>query len=310
MSNPRAFTELRWMALFLLTATGLAFAPDAYLPMLARAFMLQWCVGFICVSALLIWSRRWWMAFTALFCAALLAPQISAPEQAAFVTTDGTKLKVLHMNVLQPNSAFDAAISGALKSGADVISVQEVGPEWGEALRSGLCTTYPYVHIEPRTNCYGIALFSKRPFTRVGTIVVLGSPFIEAMIEVDGRPLRLLAVHATSPISYAHFKRRNRQLDHLARYIAQSGTATLLVGDLNTVPWDSAFERFCIQAGLAPTTGVDQRTWPSIGTLALIPLDHLLISRSISTSSITTVHIPGSDHRGLLAEVNIASHAS
>jgi len=298
------------MALMLVGSTGLAFAPDAYLPMLARAFLLQWCVCFICVGAFLMLRRRWWSGLTAVFCAVTLVPQVSSPEHATLTTKPGTKLKVLHMNVLQPNAAFEAAISDALKSGADVISVQEVGPEWGEALRSGLGAMYPYAHIEPRTNCYGIALFSKRPFTRVGTIVVQGSPFIEAVIDVDGQPLRLLAVHATSPISYAHFQRRNRQLDHLARYVAQSATATLLVGDLNTVPWDSAFERFCNRAGLAPTAGTEQRTWPSIGPLALIPLDHLLISRTMSTSSIVTFHIAGSDHRGLLAEVTIAAHAS
>ena len=298
------------MALLLLVAAGLAFAPDAYLPMLARAFLLQWCVGFISLAAILLWRTRWWSAMTAVFCASLLVPQISSPEHAALASARGTKLKVLHMNVLQPNSAFDAAIAEALKSGADVISVQEVGPAWGVALRKGLGRTYPYAHVDPRTNCYGIALFSKRPFDKVGTVVIQGAPVIEAVIDVDGEPLRLLAVHATSPISYAHFQRRNRQLDHLAHYVAQSDTATMVIGDLNTVPWDSAFERFCSQAGLRPTAGVEQRTWPSIGPLALIPLDHLLVSQAISASSIVTFHIPGSDHRGLLAEISIAAHAS
>ncbi len=310
MTTRGAFAELRWMALLLVVAIGLAFAPDAYLPMLARAFLVQWCIGFVGVGVILILRRRWWSAFTALFCAALLVPQVTSPEQAVLSSAHGSTLKVLHMNVLQPNSAFDEAIAGALESGADVISVQEVGPEWGEALESGLSTMYPYAHVEPRTNCYWIALFSKRPFTSVGTVVVQGAPFIEAVIDVDGEPLRLLAVHATSPISYPHFLRRNRQLDHLARYVAECDTATLLVGDLNTVPWDSAFERFCSRAGLAPTAGTEQRTWPSIGPLALIPLDHLLISRTITTSSIVTFPISGSDHRGLLAEISIGAHAS
>ncbi len=310
MTERSAFAELRWITLLLLVATGLAFAPDAYLPMLMRAFLVQWCIGFICLAVVLVFRRNRWSAFTALFCAAMLVPQVTSPEHAALNSGHGSQLMVLHMNVLQPNSAFDEAIAGALKSGADVISVQEVGPEWGEALRSGLSTMYPYAHVEPRTNCYGIALFSKRPFTSVGTVVVHGAPFIDAVIDVDGEPLRVLAVHATSPISYAHFQRRNGQLEHLARYVAESDTATLLIGDLNTVPWDSAFERFCNKAGLAPTAGTEQRTWPSIGPLALIPLDHLLISRTIAATSIVTFHITGSDHRGLLAEVSVGAHAS
>lgn len=309
MTDPTDIRALGWSVLPIACATALAFSPDAYLPMLARAFLMQWCLLFLLLVVLFALRRRWWLALGSLCGALLLIPSDPLHRSISVHFGDAGSLRVLHMNVLQPNEAYEQAIAQALRSDADVISVQELSPQWADAFQAGLKAAYPYAHVEPRSNCYGIALFSKRPFRNVCTLEFHGAPFIEAVLDIDGRPVRLLAVHATSPITYTHFKRRNGQLDGLARRIASSDTTTVLVGDLNTVPWDDAFERFCFNSGLRPASGAGQRTWPSIGPLALIPLDHLLISDNIVGASVHTIPILGSDHRGLLAQVQLHDDA-
>jgi endonuclease/exonuclease/phosphatase (EEP) superfamily protein YafD len=297
-------------ATMLLTgAVVMVLAPDAYWPMLLRAFMLPACVVFGAIAVLALVRRYWWVALSTIVGCAMMAMQVHTPRVEAAMTADPPDLRVFHMNVWQPNTAYASAIARALDSDADVISVQEVAPVWAEALVQGLGARYPFMHIEPRENCYGIALFSRIPFQEVRTITLDGTPMIEAVLKRADRPVRLLAVHATSPISYAHFQRRNRQLEEVARHRGQDDTATVVVGDLNTVPWDRAFRRLCARAGLRSTTPATQRTWPSVGPLALIPLDHLLISPGITLAGLRTVHIAGSDHKGLLAELNISSHA-
>lgn len=298
------------MAVLLLAlATALAFAPDAYLPMLARAFLLPGALLLGVLALVSVVRRKWWVAQSALAGAAMLAGQLSTPSVPTAMMSRPPDIRVFHMNVWQPNNAYTAAIERALASDADVISVQEVAPCWAEALVHGLADRYPYAHIEPRDNCYGIALFSRIPFHEVRTITLHGTPMIEALFTMNERPVRLLAVHATSPISYVHFQQRNRQLQALGHHLAQDDTATVLIGDLNTVPWDRAYQRLCTRAGLCSTTSVGQRTWPSIGPLAMIPLDHLLISPGIVLSGLSTVHVPGSDHKGLLADIYLPSHA-
>lgn len=307
-SCPRT-RQLVVAALVLLIANTLAFAPDAYLPMLARAFMLPGALLLGALALVAVVRRKWWVAQSALVGAAMLAGQLYTPSVPTATMSRTPDLRVFHMNVWQSNNAYAAAIERALESDADVISVQEVAPCWAEALEHGLSGRYSYMHIEPRDNCYGIALFSRIPFREVRTITLHGTPMIEALFTMHERPVRLLAVHATSPISYAHFQRRNRQLHDLGHHLAQDDTATVLIGDLNTVPWDRAYQRLCTRAGLRSTTPMAQRTWPSMGPLALIPLDHLLISPGIVPASLRTVHIPGSDHKGLLAELSITGHA-
>lgn len=309
MNSRSCHRELRWAVLLLSIAVGLAFAPDDYLPMLARAFLLQWAAAFMLVAILLVRRKFRWSAMAALFGGLLIAAQIPPPYIERIERGDGPALRILHMNVLQPNTEFSKVIGQAIMSEADVISVQEVGPDWADALRSGLHRSHPYAHVVPRTNCYGIALFSKHPFTMARTIVVAGSPFIEVVFQYDGTPIRLLAVHATSPTSYADFKERNRQLELLADHLAVGGMATVLIGDLNTVPWDRAFRRLCQRSDLFPTTASDQLTWPAMGPLALIPLDHLLVSEGLAPASIRTFGVAGSDHRGILADLYVTSDA-
>jgi len=305
MKLPKHFREPVELAVVLGIATALAFAPDAYLPMLARAFMVQWALLMIAVAIIMGWRRHWWTATGSVLGALLLVLQLPARGELTAFDADKSGLRVMHMNVLQTNICFEQVIGQALQGDADLVSVQEVSPEWAFELEAGLRSEYPYVHVEPRTNCYGIALFSKRPFKQVGTVTVMGAPFIEALFEEEGTPVRVLIVHTTSPISYAHFQRRNAQFEQLAEYLNRGDTATVLIGDLNTVPWDHAFQRFCASTELRPISKEIQRTWPSLGPFSLIPLDHLLVSAGIVSTSVETFPIAGSDHRGLMAEIRL-----
>lgn len=305
MIHRSAKRQLLLVLITLVLSCALIFSPDAYLPMLARAFMLWWAVGFGALVLLAAWRRMWWWALANCIAAPLVLLQVGTPVAAQVRATNALGLRIAHMNVLQPNDDHAEAIASVLATNADLISVQEVSPEWAAALRSGLAHQYPYQHIVPNDNCYGIALFSKLPFAQVSTISSAGAPFIEAMIDVGGSRVRVYAVHATSPISYAHFRRRNSQLTELAERVRRGAMPTLIVGDLNTVHWDGAYVRFCARSGARPINSPYQITWPSIGPLAMIPLDHALVSGGLSPQGISTFKVQGSDHRGLLAEVRL-----
>jgi endonuclease/exonuclease/phosphatase family metal-dependent hydrolase len=87
-----------------------------------------------------------------------------------------------------------------------------------------------------------------------------------------------------------------------------SGPPRLLAGDFNAT-LDHAELRRLLDRGYrdaAEQAGVALRpTWP--GDRALIPtvvtIDHVLADRRIRVISVRTVAIPGSDHRGVLADL-------
>jgi endonuclease/exonuclease/phosphatase (EEP) superfamily protein YafD len=297
--------ELIPATLVLAVAVALAFSPDAYLPMLARAFLLQWSALFVVLAALLLWRKLRWTALSSALGCVLILPQYHQPVTEFEVPTGHASLRIAHLNVYQLNDRYDEVLRSAIASGADVLSLQEVDNDWAHALREGLASTYPYSHVEARINCYGIALFSKQPFIEVQTRGTERAPLIEAVVSTDDGPVRIVSVHATSPISYAHFQRRNALLKHLAANIDARAMPTVLVGDLNTVHWDRAYRNFHTRSGLQPVNGPAMRTWPSLGPIALIPLDHLMISPGLGATDVQRFTIPGSDHRGLVADIHL-----
>lgn len=304
MIPDRVHREFYWTVLVLILACIITFAPDVYLLMLVRAFIVPASGAALLIALFAGLRRKWWLAQGTLVAAALLLQGGYMASRAESPANGKADLRILHMNVLQPNTAYQATITRALASDADLISVQEVGPEWAVALAQGLRTSYLYAHVEPRTNCYGIALFSRVPFLEVRTFHVNGAPFIEACFDHHGKPVRVVAVHASSPISYGHFKRRNAQLAHLGASLSPGDIATIVVGDLNTVTWDGAFKRLCRRSGLRSISDGGHRTWPRIGPFAIIPLDHVLVSPWIS-ATVSTEEIPGSDHRAVLADLKL-----
>jgi len=297
--------ELVPATLLLTIGVALAFSPDAYLPMLARAFLLQWSVLFVVLAALLLWRRLRWTALSSALGCVLILPQYHQPITTHEVHTGHASLRIAHLNIFQMNKRHDDVLLSALDSNADVLSVQEVDDTWAEVLRDGLASTYPYSRVEANNNCYGIALFSKLPFKHVRTLQLDGVPFIEAGVHTADGPVRIITVHATSPISFDHFQRRNRLLKHLSAYIDAYEKPTVLVGDLNTVHWDRAYRSFRTRSGLLPVNSPGMRTWPSLGPITLIPLDHLMISPGLGASAVQRFTIPGSDHRGLVADIHI-----
>ncbi len=291
-----------WM---LAIATVLAFAPDTWITMMARAFLLQWTVIFVLLAILAAWKRIWPIAASATTAILLVSAQLPQSTPRVPQRPDEGSLTVMHMNVLQPNDRHTAVIERALQSKADIITFQEVDDTWANRLEEGLRRHYPHQLIEPRSNCYGIAMFSRLPFERSRLLEVKGSPFIEATVRHQDRDLRILSVHATSPGSPDQFRRRNIQLATLSKYLREHPGPVVVIGDLNTVPWDDAFKHLISSARLKAVTADGRlRTWPVVGPLAAIPLDHLLHSHHLECTSILGSSIPGSDHRGLQAFIS------
>lgn len=301
--------QLSLIVATLTLACVLCFAPDAYLPMMLRAFMFWWAIALGSAALFAVTRRMWWWAVSCFLAAPMVFVQVNGTSSGLPVVGKGAALRIAHMNVLQPNDERSAVIAEVRSIGADLISAQEVSLEWADALEVGLAAAYPYRHVVPRNDHYGIALFSKWPFAQVGTIMIEGSPIIEAVLDVYGERVRVFAVHTTSPGTYAQYRQRNVQLKRLAELVRRQALPVVIIGDLNTVPWDSAFRSFCSISGTRVLDPPFMATWPVLGPGALIPLDHVLVSDGSLSGTSTTFHVSGSDHRGLVAHLRI-HHAS
>lgn len=226
-------------------------------------------------------------------------------------------VRVLSSN-LRLGQADPAAFVSIAERSADVITVSELTPRAAQALESaGIGSDFPHTVLDPRPGAGGIGLYSRFPVTPVSTGQPRDYSMAAARVDVPGvrfDPL-VASVHVTSPVA----SKRNTvdqwrlgvgavKTAMSAFAVATDPGAVIVAGDFNSTPDERQFRdlmtngyRDAVEqtgAGFAPT--FPSRTWHP----PLLTIDHI-ITRNAAAESIKTVYIPGSDHRALLATIQV-----
>ena len=307
------FRHLRWGLAGALVAWTLirAFGLERGWP-LVPLFAFTPFVAVIAVFAagLAAWARWWTGAAVAAACAAvllaLLVPR-AVPDRAP-ADTPGVRLRVLAANVAANDEAAGRVLSAVRRLDVDVFSVLELSPELARAYDSaGVRSLFPHRALRPLPGFEGTGLYSRLPLRAVpgppGTQFGLAA----AQLRPPGAaPVEIVAVHLLAPRdpdAAAQWRREMRTLP-----TAGSGPVRVLAGDFNAT-LDHAELRRVLDRGYgdaAEQAGVGLRpTWPAGRPIvpALVTIDHVLADRRVRVISVRSVAIPGSDHRGVLAEL-------
>lgn len=217
------------------------------------------------------------------------------------------RLRILSQNVFRPNKDKPAVLRHVLESDADIVLLQEVGEEWVAAMKP-LEAKYPYHIALPRVDHFGLALYSRIPWSKA-EIQWLGNlpvPSIEARIVHRDREFVLIGIHTMSPNKPGRARIRDQQLQLLADHVSRLRHPVLVVGDLNVTPW-SAGMRIATSGNLGyrslrpPWTP----TWRPYG-LEAVPIDHVLATAPFVITERTLGPQVGSDHRSLAVTVRMA----
>lgn len=265
--------------------------------------------------ALFAVARRWAATIlAATLCVvmiAVLAPRYLGPEETGVPTV---ALRVLTANLGMGGADARAVVEWA-SSAADVLVVQEITPQVAEAMSgAGLDTIFGHRVIEPRPSADGIGVWSRHPIVASGTVDGYQMPMLSTRIRVPGVrfDVTVLAVHLAAPWvqPLRWFQNDIARLPETLRELADSAGsgAVIVAGDLNATydmkPFrqllDEGYRDAAERAGAGLTRSYPSRPWlPSV-----VGIDHVLL-RNCAASSAYTVEVPGSDHRGLAAVVDI-----
>jgi endonuclease/exonuclease/phosphatase (EEP) superfamily protein YafD len=189
---------------------------------------------------------------------------------------------------------------------ADVVVLNELTPAYADALSTAIGDQYPHREFVPENSPFGIGLMARRPLR---DIAVRRSedeiPALIAVIDVDGRPVRIVAVHPVPPLAVHWHHERDRLLRDLAQ--ERDPLPRVVAGDLNATPWSTALSN-AAQTGNSPlrrATGLSA-TWSHrvLGLPIGIPIDHVLASPQWRRGASERGPAIGSDHRPVRAELH------
>lgn len=223
-------------------------------------------------------------------------------------------IRVLSANLRKGQADAASFVSLAVEY-ADVVTVSELTPdEIRRFSEAGIDKAFPHSLLVPAPGAGGIGLWSRFPLRGL----VPNAGITAARLRVPGvrfDPL-VASVHVTSPVAAADahsFGKWRRGITaakvRLTAFAAIAAPAAVIAaGDFNSTPDMRQFRdlltdgyRDAVEqtgAGFLPT--FPSSTWYP----PLVTIDHVL-TRHAAVSSIRTVGVRGSDHRALLATVEV-----
>ncbi len=298
---------LEIVAIFLsVLSLGSSFFHDNLLFELTSHFKVQYLA--VSILLLLYFSIRKkkkaivWFAILSIYNSSFVLPWYLSAKDIKSGKASAT-LKLLHSNVYTANQNKLKLIELIYSEKPDIIIAQEIDNKWAEALTEieGL---YPYNIVLPRTDNFGMALYSKLPLGKAKELTenIFGIPTVSAVIQLNGKEIELISMHTLPPISNEYFKSRNSQLNYITTYSKESRVPLILVGDLNVSMWSQHYLSLEKEAQLSNSRrgfGI-LPSWSSNIPFTQIPIDHCLISQGIKVLETKLGKDIHSDHLPLI----------
>lgn len=219
-------------------------------------------------------------------------------------------LRVLSCNLYNGN-ADPARLAAVLASAKpDVVAAQELAPNVAGVLTGAL----PHGRLQPALDSSGIGIALRHPAS-VETFPMAHRPGLSAVLDPDEWPtlpraLELVTVHLANPIDRplgSTRRTRRSQVASIVDHVARMAHPLVVVGDLNATPAWPVYRRLTrVMRDGVHDTGTVARTWgPRWWFPRLLRIDHVLVRGGVRVVSATTVSIRGSDHSGVLVDLEV-----
>jgi len=235
-------------------------------------------------------------------------PETSASAAAASETVT---VRFMTLNALV-GRADPAAIVGQVRElQLDLLAVQELTPGLaGRLEQAGLAELLPFSCLDPRPGHTGIGLWSSRPLSQLPPVPGARNPMPRAQLDV-GWPITITVVHPPAPLR-GNQPRWQQDMDRLLAVLASTTGQQIVAGDFNASRDHAAFRRLLAADFIDCADAAQHRPWPGFTWPAnrrfppVMRLDHILVSRpGAGVHETRTVDIPGTDHLGVLAVIEL-----
>ncbi|MFF2269146.1 endonuclease/exonuclease/phosphatase family protein [Cellulosimicrobium cellulans] len=257
-------------------------------------------------------ARRWVLAALLAVCVAAQAvwlvpafvPGPAPPDDAASV-------RVMGANAWLGSADADALVDLVRDQDVQVLAVLELTTDLRERLvAAGIEDALPYsADAKVGSGALGSGLWSALPLDDVDVEPFSNDAMPSATVEVDGVPVRVTAVHPIPPIP-EYVRVWGEETAALAERAAADPLPQVLVGDFNATHDHATFRRLLgdrfHDASRASGSGLDLSWSPRPGTVPpVLNLDHVVTDRENVVTDVGSLHVPGSDHRAIVATVHV-----
>lgn len=289
----------------------------AWTAFMIRTFLFHLGLLWSAIAVAALAWRRWRPLIAALplvtFC---VGPALWSYLPTSKPAVAGQTVTVMSVNLLGRNQNTGPMVAEVLATSPDVLLSQEYRPHWHRAFQQALGDQYPHTSHVQRTDNFGLTIYSRLPFVEPVDMAVplgtAGTPQARAVLRIAGRDVALYNVHLMPPKGCARTTEQRQEFADLLDRLRREELPVVLCGDFNFTN-ASAFADELRRLGLVDVHQISGwgrgSTWPMRGALRRLPgirLDHIFLSRELTSPHSRTGTGQGSDHRPVIAEIGLA----
>lgn len=214
--------------------------------------------------------------------------------------TKEDKISIAHFNTSSASEGYSSLLDAVIKSEADIVSFQEVTPDWDLYLKNNLSAIYPHSASNVRIDPYGMAVFSKFAINNHDTFNYQEIPNQIVNIPIsEDQNINIISAHVLPPFGQRLNERAKLHLNTIASQVNNCSEPSIVVGDFNLVYWSNEIRSFTDEASLENSRrDVSQN-------LLQIPYDHIFFSDKLECTGFQEVSDTISNHVGILGTYQI-----
>lgn len=196
---------------------------------------------------------------------------LKAPERNTSV-----KISAAHINVSSVDGSYAGLIGKLKNSDLDVVSFQEVLPNWSTLLKNNLKESFPYSAENVRIDLYGMAVYSKFPIVNLDTLIHNEIPILVVELMVEGtKQARIINAYMPPSFNSQMDQLQEAQLNFLRSYLGAEPESDLIMGDFNMVYWSRRIREF------RNATNLENSRRDVSQSLLAVPYDHIFHTKDL-----------------------------
>jgi endonuclease/exonuclease/phosphatase (EEP) superfamily protein YafD len=200
-------------------------------------------------------------------------------------------LTITHISLGNAENDYATVIDYLMSIDADLLSFQELTPDWNAQLIDKLSSKYNYVQTVTRLDQYGMGFFSKLPFEHLDTIYYKEIPNLVASVKLRGHEeCTIISCQVTPPVNQSAYSSIVDHFHFISMYMRQLSGSVVVLGDFHLPPWSKEVQKFKEESHLSDgRRDIHTRNLDGSMSLPRIPVEHILFSDAMDCTSFAEI---------------------
>lgn len=191
-------------------------------------------------------------------------------------------LRLSHYDLTDLDNPYEL-ITSIQKEGADILSFQELTPDWHLILERALKSDYIYSTTLVRIDPFGKAIYSKLPIVDIDTLNNSSYQDLKVKCSMKGNEFYLYSSYINPPLDEISTKNAQIQLDEISKDIIRINEPALVFGEYNMVYWSDEISNFRTNSKL------NNSRKDIIPASFKLPYEHIFYTKTLECTSEGTI---------------------